>query len=287
MNSAAIASPEILERWWDSYSLSSNLIAKPFISVAQVTDVHLYADKSAQYFGANCYQHFRQVCEHIQQSDIDLVVITGDVTNDHTEQSYQHLATIVKQTLAKKLVAWLPGNHDEIPLMYRYFSGSPFITEKHLLAGKWQLFLMNSKSDTPAGFVTPSSLESQQKQLEKNQSHAPFAGAFIHHHLSPLHAYIDKHICENGDQVLETLTLNQAWRFLAHGHVHSEKQSQFKTLEILATPATSVQFGQSLQWQQINSGPAYRTFRLYPSGEWQTQVIALNNKEQHEESLNE
>ena len=97
----------------------------------------------------------------------------------------------------------------------------------------------------------------------------------MHHHPFPMNAYIDKHICENGDDVIAALKSDSSWRFLAHGHVHCERSLSLDKLQLFATPATSVQFGQSQEWQQINSGPAYRIFTLYASGQLETDVVSL------------
>lgn len=273
MSVETVVSAPSANQWWTTRTFPESFSSKPFIKVIQITDCHLYAETDGEYFGAKCYPQLEQTCLHIHKANADLVVLTGDITNDHTEKSYQRLAEIVNRHLFDIPIAWLPGNHDEIQLMETYFSAPPFICEKHLILGNWQLFLMNSKGPTPAGFVQPELLESQQHLLEKHKIVAPYAAAFMHHHPIPMNAYIDKHICENGDAVLNVLTNESTWRFLAHGHVHTERASQHQHLQVLATPSTSIQFGQSKEWQQIDSGPAYRVFELYPSGDWKTQVV--------------
>lgn len=274
--------------WWNTtpFQLRGFTSNSP-LKVVQLTDLHLYADTKSEYYGANCHDNFQRACQHVQENGADLVILTGDVTNDHTEASYQRVSEIVRHTLNNIVVAWLPGNHDDISLMQQYFSGEPFISHKHLVCGLWQLFLMNSKSETPAGFVSPTTLEAQQKIFTAHQAESPFSGAFMHHHPIKMNAYIDKHICENGDEVLAALSAHHGWKFLAHGHVHTEQTHQFKQLTVLATPATSVQFGQALHWEQINTGPQYRTFHLFDTGEWDTEVIALDYEKRDANGLNE
>ena len=66
--------------------------------VAQFSDCHLFADKNSKHFGANVWQNLQLVLADIaKRNDIDCAIFTGDLTQDHTEVSYQHFVQAVKQ----------------------------------------------------------------------------------------------------------------------------------------------------------------------------------------------
>ncbi len=58
---------------------------KAFV-IAQFSDCHLFADKQTKLLGANVWQNLMLVLADIaQRNDIDCVVFTGDLTQDHSE----------------------------------------------------------------------------------------------------------------------------------------------------------------------------------------------------------
>ena len=59
--------------------------------IAQFTDCHLFADKQLQHYGANVWDNLNSVLADITaRTNINCAVFTGDSTQDHTEESYQH-----------------------------------------------------------------------------------------------------------------------------------------------------------------------------------------------------
>jgi Icc protein len=86
---------------------------------------------------------------------------------------------------------------------------------------------------------------------------------FCHHNPLAINGYLDKHMLENGPQLLNVLVNSANVAALLHGHVHNHYTQTFRELSIYATPASSVQFTKNCpQWHQENHGPAYRMLHL-------------------------
>ena len=77
--------------------LSSQPISHEPIVLAQITDSHLFCDPSGLHHGHNVLENLKKVLQSIHNiAEIELVVFTGDLTQDHTEQSYQNFVDCVR-----------------------------------------------------------------------------------------------------------------------------------------------------------------------------------------------
>jgi 3',5'-cyclic-AMP phosphodiesterase len=249
---------------------------KTLLRIAHVTDCHLFADKQGEYFGVNSAAHLALALDHMAQQQVDAVVFGGDLTQDHSVASYQLFAQLVHNSRLTCPLFWLPGNHDEIALLVQ-MSGGQISTAKRLIAKGVEILLLNSKGPTPAGWISAEHLTEISSCLTQS---ANTQLLFCHHNPLPINGYLDKHMLENGPQLLNTLVNNGQVAALFHGHVHNDYQQRFRTLDIYATPASSVQFTKySEHWQQQNRGPAYRMLTLNTASatlQIKTDVVWLN-----------
>ena len=61
---------------------------KSSLRVAHVTDCHLFADKDGEYFGVNTALYFEKALAHMATQHLDCVIFGGDLTQDHSFESY-------------------------------------------------------------------------------------------------------------------------------------------------------------------------------------------------------
>ena len=222
----------------------TNLIP-PFV-VAQFSDCHLFADKKAKHLGANVWDNLLTVLADINQRDnIDCAVFTGDLTQDHSELSYQHFVDAVKQAQLKMQVYFLAGNHDDNQLLTKYLTAPAFNNNRTINNSCWQIQLINSKSDTPSGLVNQTSLHALSQRIDKNK----YQLLMMHHHPINIGYYIDKHGLLNQDGFWKSITqLNKSSgniKAIACGHVHRASQLSKQQIDIYTCPATSIQFGET------------------------------------------
>lgn len=151
---------------------------KPFV-IAQFSDCHLFADKQAKHLGANVWQNLILVLSDIaNRNNIDCVVFTGDLTQDHSEAAYQHFVEAVEQAKIATPVFFLAGNHDDRRLLTKYLTAPIFQTNKTISNDFWQIQLLDSKSDTPSGLVSQKNLQAFSEQIEIKK----FQLLMMHHH---------------------------------------------------------------------------------------------------------
>lgn len=241
--------------WFDDVLV----INKKHVKIAHITDSHLFASKKGCYFDVNTADHFAKVLASLAAEQVDAVIFGGDLTQDHTFESYQLFATLVDASPLTCPVLWVPGNHDDIAYLQAISQGQ-ISAAKRIHTPNYQLLLVDSKGPTPAGWVSAAHLTEIGTCIEESDLKNI---VICHHHPMPIQGYLDKHMLENGPQLLNVCVDSGKVTALLHGHVHNEYLLEYRGLPIHATPATSIQFSRHTpDWQQQNVGPAYRLLSL-------------------------
>lgn len=258
--------------WFDQYAIFNS----GQLRLAHITDCHLFADPQGEYFGVNTAEHFSRVLAHMAEQSLDAVIFGGDLTQDHSMASYRLFAQLIADSALICQVFWVPGNHDELAALQHISSGQ-ISNAKRLIANDFEVLLINSKGPTPAGWVSEAHLNEITTLLVSTSLPSV---VFCHHNPLPINGYLDKHMLENGPQLLNILQNSGQVRHLFHGHVHNDYQFQFRNIDVLATPASSVQFTKNTaHWQQQNLGAGYRLLTITKSDDSVTvdsELIWLN-----------
>lgn len=242
-------------------------------TVAQFSDCHLFYDKSSHHFGANVWQNLTQVLMDISLREIiDCAVFTGDLTQDHSELSYQLFVEAVQQAKLTIPVYFVAGNHDDKNMMSKYLTAPTFQNNHTISHDNWQVQLIESKSETPSGWVSDSALEKLAQQIDPNK----FQLLMMHHHPVNIGYYIDKHGLINQDTFWREINkLNDEKmniKAIACGHVHRASQLSKDQVGIYTCPATSVQFGDTKEIM-ASIMPSYRLFHLHSNGEIASEIM--------------
>ena len=115
------------------------------VRVLQLTDCHLFADPNRDLLGVKTSESMDAVIDAVleQNFDFDFVAVTGDLSQDYSLRSYEHFAQKIARL--QKPVFFLPGNHDDGPLMYRIFDKLGVNIAKNVITKKWQYIFLNSE----------------------------------------------------------------------------------------------------------------------------------------------
>ncbi len=209
----------------------------------QISDIHLYADKNATLLNLKTSESFSTVLalakKKLSQQKTDLIVMTGDLSQDDSLQSYQHLLDSMKDISCE--IAWIPGNHDNIPVMRQLLGTSYFNPNKYFILNDWQIILLDSHHD---GKVSGYLKEDQLNFLETRLSSCPnHTLIMLHHHVLPVGSvWLDKINLENSDQFLRIIDNFQHIKGVICGHVHQVSQQARDGVQFISAPSTSIQF---------------------------------------------
>ncbi|VEB40764.1 3',5'-cyclic adenosine monophosphate phosphodiesterase CpdA [Chromobacterium violaceum] len=112
--------------------------------IAQLTDLHLFADRQGRLLGRDTHAALDRVLAALRTAEgVEAVLLTGDVSQDESEASY-HLAAEALAALGVP-VHWIAGNHDDRAAMARVFAGYTFLRPLETLAlGGWTFIGVDS-----------------------------------------------------------------------------------------------------------------------------------------------
>lgn len=257
----------------------SKLTTDDPVLLVQLSDSHLFADTGASLLGLNTADSLQRVVERVQaeQPSVDLLLATGDLTQDGSVAAYQHFLRISGQIAAP--ARWLPGNHDQLASMHEAAVQSCLL-EPVVDIGNWRITLLNSAvPNATAGYLQ----DDQLQLLAQALSEAP-----ERHHLVCLHHHPVEVGCDwlepiglgNREALFALLARFPQVRALLWGHIHQEFDQQQQGLRLLASPSTCLQFAPgSPDFKVSTEAPGYRWLRLYPEGRLETGVSRLENFE--------
>lgn len=251
-----------------------NVYSTPESSVLllQLTDSHLFADAQGTLLGMNTLDSLRQVVERVmsEQPHIDLLLATGDLSQDGTLESYKRFR---EETACIKAPArWLPGNHDEPNVMADGF-GNKDLLDPVTDVGNWRVTMLDS---AVPGSVPGLLSDDQLSQLEDALNDEP-----DRHHLICLHHHPQSIGCQwmeniglrNAEAFFEVVDKYPQVRAILWGHIHQELDEQRNGVRLLASPSTCIQFEpRSQEFSLDRLAPGYRWLRLNPDGSLETGI---------------
>ncbi|SEJ08429.1 Icc protein [Azotobacter beijerinckii] len=245
--------------------------------LVQLTDSHLFADPEARLLGMQTEDSLRQVVELVrrEQPRIDLLVASGDISQDGSAESYARFRQRCAPLAAP--LRWIPGNHDAREALNRASAGGDW-RQPVVDLGNWRIVLLDSAlPDAVPGFLEPGELA----LLERALAEAP-----ERHHLVCLHHHpvsIGCHWMEsiglrNAEALFAVLDRFPQVRALLWGHVHQEFDRLRRGVRLLASPSTCVQFVPgSEDFAVSDQAPGYRWLRLHADGRLETGVSRLSD----------
>ena len=158
--------------------------------IAQITDCHVSAEPDTLYRGQNPLKNLQLVLDHVAEMKPDVLLATGDLSEDGTVASYEALAKMLEQPGVPVLA--LPGNHDDPALLEHYFPGSPVHGVTVTRHAKWRIIRLDScLSGKPHGRFDDEVLQ-RLKEILVETSGQPRLVALHHQPLLANSPWIDK-----------------------------------------------------------------------------------------------
>ena len=242
------------------------------VLLVQLSDSHLFAEADGRLLGMDTCDSLQRVIALVEQEQprIDLVLATGDLSQDGSLASYQRFRQLT-DSLAPQ-VRWFPGNHDEPAAMQAACAGTALL-DSVLDIGQWRIILLDSSivGAVPGYFA--------EEQLSLLDQALDSAGArhvlvsFHHHPVSIGCRWMEPIGIRNPQALFERLAGRSQVKALLWGHVHQEFDQQLHGMRLLASPSTCVQFAPgSEDFQVDHEAPGYRWLRLHDDGRLDTVV---------------
>ncbi|HDS1736219.1 3',5'-cyclic-AMP phosphodiesterase [Pseudomonas sp. BP8] len=242
------------------------------IHVVQLTDAHLFADPAGTLLGLNTRDSLCHVIAQVrrEQPQIDLLLCTGDLTQDGSVAGYQAFRDVTAPFAVP--TRWLPGNHDEAQVMAQVAQGSDLLQAVTDIGG-WRIIMLDSAVlGATHGLLAPEQLAI----LDEALAGAGQRYCLVCFHHQPVDigcAWIAPIGLRNAEALLERVQRHEQVRAVLWGHVHQEWDELRAGVRFLATPSTCIQFApRSEDFKVSEEQPGYRWLRLHADGRVETGV---------------
>lgn len=248
---------------------------RPF-RLLQITDCHLGSQPGEKLLGLDTDQSLYDVLQMVRaQETPDLILATGDISNDAGEASYERFIDIVKRYFPKAPLAWLPGNHDD-PMNMDRVNDLPL--EARHIAGGWNLIFLDSRIPMEEGG------ELQQNELDRLEWELSTIKLptmiFLHHQPVPVGSkWLDTYVVKNADAFFKVVDRFSQVKAVCWGHVHQEFSQMRNGVNLLATPSTCIQFTpNSDEFSVDRAMPGYRMLELFKNGKFRSYTKRIPDK---------
>ncbi len=248
------------------------------LSLLQITDTHLSADKTHRLVGLNTLSSLKQVVDHakLHIGQPDLILATGDLTHDASHEGYSILKNQLSQLNAP--IYYLPGNHDDTEQLLKscakHQADFPFVLQK----SGWSIILLDSSlTGEVSGYICPKQLAALDKMLTKNSDRNTLI--CLHHHpIKVGSAWMDNIALKNSDELFAVIDKHLQIKGILYGHIHQTFEARHNGISMMGAPSTCVQFAPNQDKFGIDEQPpGYRWLILLPDGTIQSDVKHLES----------
>ncbi len=244
------------------------------LRIVQLSDCHLFADVSGKLLGLNTQFSLDKVLELIrrEQPNPDLILATGDLSQDASFESYQRLDDALERFQVP--VYWLEGNHDKpAPMLEALHAQRDRMSPCVLEQGAWTIVMLDS---TIPGEVPGELFDEDLTFLDNalRNARGEHLMVCLHHHPVPMGcAWLDTQLVGSADKFFEVIDRHPKVRAIIWGHVHQEYDSTRNGVRLMAVPSTCVQFKPgSEDFAVDDANPGYRWLDLHADGRIDTGV---------------
>ena len=250
----------------------ADLASDSSVLLVQLSDSHLFAAADGKLLGMNTHDSLQRVIERVldEQPQVDLILASGDLSQDGSLQSYQRFRQLHEQIPAP--ARWFAGNHDELPAMHTACADSDLL-QPIIDLGNWRIILL----DTSIPGAVPGYCSAEQlallEQALQTAGERHVLVSFHHHPVSIGCRWMEPIGIRNPEALFAVIDRYAQVRTLLWGHIHQEFDQLRNGVRLLASPSTCVQFAPgSEEFQVDQEAPGYRWLRLYADGRLETAV---------------
>lgn len=253
------------------------LASAEILRVVQVTDTHLFGDASGTLLGVPTYDSLNAVLDQLNGFEFaaDALLVTGDLSQDGSEQSYRLLDDALSRYQAPAF--WLPGNHDT-PCHFEKVGYQKNHLHKVIRAKHWQIVMLDSQVE---GAVFGELKQSELDLLQQTLIEQPALNTLVclhHHPISMNSAWIDDVGLRNRSELMDILGRHDNAKAVVWGHVHQSCDGYINGVRLMSTPSTCIQFEpQTSGFSLDDQAPGFRWLELHKDGRIRTGIERLSD----------
>ena len=236
------------------------------IKIIQITDTHLFSDKTSQLHGYCTHQSLTEIIEHLIDDRLkkeDVVLLTGDISQDESLESYR-LALIQLERL-KSTVYWIHGNHDDESKIKTVFDTSKYVKKLNKFSIKnWDFISINTcRRGTDKGYIDECEMKIFLEKVDESKKSNKNIAIVMHHHPVPVDTpLVDECGLQNSEIFLDTLNKNSEIKLVICGHVHGDYRISLGGKVIETCPATCFQWVKGTDQVKTENRKGFKVFNI-------------------------
>ena len=224
------------------------------IRILHISDIHL-TDQGISIWGVNTMENFHRLVRSIKtHSDIDAIIISGDLSNDGSRWSYEYADRVFSQLGIPTYLC--VGNHDNFASLNEHTQYCKNVRE--LQIDDWEILFLNSvipDADNPEKNKARGEVDIEQLSFIKERSSNYKKVAIVLHH-PPIETggWLDRRILENRRDLVECIEECGNVRLVMYGHIHCYTNYAQSGILYTSAPAVSYAFDNRLAKFEIDYG---------------------------------
>jgi Icc protein len=237
------------------------------VLLAQLSDTHLLADPDALLWSHNTTRSLAAVAEALPHG-IDVLVVTGDVTEDGTPEAYRRVLALTAERAKQRY--FVAGNHDD-PEVIREVLGPAPPLRMIRIAERWTMALVDSQwVGHEEGRIADSTLSELREELARVSTHVVVC---VHH---PPISTCENPACGLTDShaLLEVIHSSPV-RLVLSGHVHHHFDMTRDGVRFIGAPSTfrQLRHGGDPHYTDTGEPPAAQLLELLDDGDVSCRVV--------------
>lgn len=239
------------------------------LKLVQLSDPHFVADPKKTLMGIPPRDSLQCVVEEAQREAPDLVLVTGDLSQDGSPAAYESLGEALAPLEAP--CCGLPGNHDDKSVLAEALEHPPFRSGWAFTVEDWRFLLLDSAvPEGNHGRLSSSTLDALDAELSAHSDRPTLLA--LHHSPVPVGAaWLDPINLQAPDELRQVVRAHSQVQLVLFGHVHQAVDAQWGDVSLYGCPSTCFQFAPHEDTFTLDPvPPGYRTVTLHENGSFET-----------------
>ncbi|MEP4890318.1 MAG: metallophosphoesterase [Aliiglaciecola sp.] len=246
--------------------------------IVQLSDCHLFKDKNkVGYNNINPYQSLQLLLDKVEQLNPDGVLVTGDISGDDSEQSYQHFLTLMAQFNLSNKFKVIAGNHDQSNAFNKLLANLDLANSQPWQIHNWFLHGIDTRYQDTLGRVSDKDLGNLKNNLQNSPNN--FHLIACHHHPLASGGWMDKHQWLNRDDFVNAVTTLPQVKLVVYGHIHHDSQHKILECDFHSSPSTCWQFASQADFAISEEMPGFKLYHLHNNGSFDSTTFRLQQEQ--------
>ncbi len=222
--------------------------------IALLSDIHMSHD-GEPIWETDVKKHLYSCVEKLKETNIDIIIISGDLSNDGSISSYELIDDTFKQINIP--IFCCPGNHDNIQNLQDTLQHIKYITQ--VKQNDWQFIFMNSVTpdefdpnlNKARGYLNEENLTNLEELLLQESCRTIVV---MHHPAIEPDGWLNRRLLENRAEFIKIISKYRHVKMVLMGHIHEHYIRYINDIQFIIAPSVGYAFSASLPKFYIDTG---------------------------------